>query len=446
MLDAWVQKIRAEQPDTLLLDAGDMMTGNPISRIPVEGVAGWGLFSLMNIVGYDAWELGNHDFDQGQENLHEILARLGFPTLSANLGIAPTSPIAGDVKPFVILRVGGLRVGVVGLMTPELGGLLHDGLEGIEVADPVATLQDVVRRIDPETDLIVVLSHMGDEADRALAAAVSGVDVIVGGHSHQRIYPPERVGEVIVVQAGSNLRYLGRLDLVVARDRVVRYEGALIPLWVRADLVVSPAMREGVSRARRRVAADYGEPLGELQVAWVRNYRGESNVGDWIADQMRRRAGADVAFLNSGGIRNNLPAGRVTKGDLVTVLPFENRLCTFEATGADLVRIVEANARAAVERTHGILQVSGLRYTFTVEGDGVRVTALEVGGHPVEPERVYLAATNDYMLFSQPEKYFPGVTPGRPKRLDVTLLEVAVEAFRREGRVEARVDGRIEQE
>ncbi len=444
MLDATVSRIRAEVPNVLLLDAGDMMTGNPISRIEVDGVPGWGLFELMNIAGYDAWELGNHDFDQGQADLHAILSRLEFPTLASNLAVAPDSPLAGDIKPYVIETVGPLKVGIIGIITPDLAHVAsNEAVAGVQVSDPVPVLRRLVAEIDPQTDVIIVLSHSGDELDRRIAAAVDGADVIVGGHSHKRLYPPEKIGDTLVVQAGSRLRYLGRLDLVIAHDEVVSYTGTLIPLWVRTDVRVSKAMREAVARDRALVEQAFGVRLGSLEVAWKRNYYGESNIGDWITDALRRRAGTDVAFLNSGGIRSDLPAGPVTKGDLMTVLPFENQLCTFEATGADLEKIVATNAVAAVAHTHGILQVSGLRYAYTVDGDQARVVFLEVGGAPVDRERTYTVATNEYMLFSQPGKYFPGVEPRNPTCLGVSMVEAVADAFQKAGTVSATVDGRI---
>ncbi len=444
MLDVVVRRVREEVPATLLLDAGDMMTGNPISRIPDDGVPGWGLFSLMNIVHYDAWAIGNHDFDQGQANLHGILSRLEFPSLSANLVLAADSPIAHDLKPYVIETVGALRVGIIGLMTPDLKRVSAAGVvAGVEVAAPVPRLRELVSKIDPQTDVIIVLSHMGDDLDRAVAAQVEGVDVIVGGHTHRRLYPPVRVGDTLIVQTGAKLQYLGRLDLVIAQDRVVDYEGTLIPLWVRTDVRVSRDVREGVAHARRLVEAEFGVRLGYLEVPWTRNYYGESNVGDWITDALRRRAGTDVAFLNSGGIRSNLPPGPVSKGDLMTVLPFDNQLCTFEVTGAALERIVEANARAAVEQTHGILQVSGLRYRFAVQDGNVHLVSLEVGGAPVDRARMYTGATNEYMLFSQPGKYFAGAKLGNPTCLGITMLDAVADTLKAEERVDARVDGRI---
>jgi len=346
--------------------------------------------------------------------------------------------------PATILSAGPLKVGVIGLMTPDLPRVVaRSTIDGLQVTPPVDAVRAQVARLEPLTDVVVVLSHMGDDLDRELAGQVSGIDVVLGGHSHKRVYPPVQVGKTLIVQAGSNLRHLGRLDLEVEADEVVGFRAELIPLWAKGAGEASAPVRETVRAAKALIDADYQQILGELAVPWARNYYAESNIGNWLTDQMRARAGADVAFLNSGGIRLDLSAGPISKGQLMSILPFDNRLSTFRVTGAQLRDILGANATAAVTRAYGVLQVSGVQYRWKRDqGHGVVLEA-RVNGQPIDPAGSYLVATSEFLLFSQPDKYFPGVTPSDARLLEVSLPDAILEAVTRAKRIDARLEERI---
>jgi 2',3'-cyclic-nucleotide 2'-phosphodiesterase (5'-nucleotidase family) len=444
MLDAAVRRIRAERPNTLLVDAGDVMTGNPISQVAIDDVRGWALFDLMNLVGYDAWTIGNHDFDAGQDNLFKVLPRLKFLTVCSNLETPAHAPISKNVLSSAILSAGDVKVGIVGLMTPELPRVVSkSAIRDISVVAPVDALREKVKALEPVTDLVVVLSHSGETVDRQVAEALPEIDVIIGGHTHQRINPPIRVGKTLIVQAGSGLQNLGRLDLEVQDHEVKSDVAQLIPLWVTPEAKASEPVHAAVARSQDTVNADFQRKVGEIVAPWSREYFAESNLGNWITDQMRLRAGADVAFLNSGGIRKDLPAGPVSKGDLMSILPFDGQLCTFRVTGAQLRQILQADASAAVTKSHGILQVSGLTYSWRRKGDAAEVVDVTVDGKKLEPERSYLIATSDFLLFSQPEKYFVGVEPQEPIRLGLAMVDVVVAGLEGAQKVESRLEGRI---
>lgn len=445
-LDGQVRQIRAEAgpENVLLLDGGDLMTGGPASETVWEDVPGGALFTLMGQVGYDAWTLGNHELDGGLPPLEAGISLLPFPTLCSNLRTDRDRPLFRGVKPWTVLERGGLTIGVVGLMTRELGRVLSPSrLDGLALHDPIDQARAAVEVLDARTDLVVVLSHQGVDDDRRLAEAVGGIDVIVGGHSHTRLDAPLRVGGARIVQAGAYLQELGRLDLWVRPDGVVTDEYHLLPLDAGGP-PASPEVEDLLTRLDVAVDATWGEVLATLATPWESAYGQESNVGDWLTDRLREATGADLAVLNSGGIRQGQAAGPLTLGDLRAIYPFDNPVATFRLDGAGLEALALHNARAAASGGHGILQISGFAYRWRrVEGQ-VQLVDLRVGGAPVSPTDTFEVASNTYIVFDQPTKYL-GAVPHTRQTLDFMLFDVLTSAARAAGTIDARVEGRIQE-
>ncbi|HSQ77000.1 MAG TPA: metallophosphatase, partial [Bacteroidota bacterium] len=230
-LEYTINSYRKDPDKVLLLDAGDVMTGNPITERVFRGAQGGALFEMMNLMGYDAWCVGNHDLDVSQENLAGLVKIAGFPTTSANLVKGKDLFPQGN-QPYVLLERGGVRIGIIGVMSQELYGLvIQTNLTGIRVLSPAETVQRYIDELDPKTDLLIALTHQGATDDSILAANVEGLDLIVGGHSHTRLQSPLVVNGVYILQAGSNTENLGVADLVVENDRIARIDGKLVQLW-----------------------------------------------------------------------------------------------------------------------------------------------------------------------------------------------------------------------
>jgi 2',3'-cyclic-nucleotide 2'-phosphodiesterase (5'-nucleotidase family) len=439
-LSAYVNEERAGAGRVLLLDAGDFMTGNPICDYAYGGVRGGAMVELMNRLDYDAAALGNHEFDHGLRNLDSLLALAAFPILSANTYRPGGGLTTGESHR--IFDLGGLRIGVIGVMTEDLYGVTAPAaLLGTKVTPAAEAVRGVVRAIDPKTDLIIVVSHIGFDGDKALAREVDGVDVIVGGHSHTRLTKPEVENGVIIVQTGGHNRSVGRLRLTVDHDVVTSHDGTLIDLWPRDG--AGDEVARLVAEWEGRIDRDYGQVIGRLATAWERASSDESNIGDWLADRLREHGGGDFAVINSGGIRKDMSAGPITRLDVLEILPFSNTVVTFKCSGAQLLDLVRTNAEAAVGDSKGILQIGGIRYAYLVDGDRVRVTDVTVGGKPVDAAATYTGVSIDYVVYGNAMRYL-GFDPAE-KEIEGTLISTvimrAIEAS--PGAIDSRVDGRI---
>lgn len=430
---------------SLLVDAGDFMTGNPVCNLREDGVPGAAIARLFNAMDYDAGLVGNHEFDIGLDDLRRLLPRFDHPVLGADIVDGQGRPAFG-AEP-VVLERGGVRVGILGVSCAEMTEVVAPSrLAGLRMAPQAPLLREQAAALDPVTDLLVALTHNGVDGDRELAVALagSGIDVIVGGHSHTRLRQPELVAGILIVQAGSALTNLGRLDLRVEDDRVAGYDGRLVSLW--ADSLDANGELDGIAALtygyEDRVRGEYGRVLGTLATD-LRRGRGESALGDWLADVLREAAAADVGLINSGGIRRDLVAGPVTALHIHEVLPFANSLVTVRLSGIELAAVADWNAAAQVSGDHGILQVSGLEYAIATgpEGSPARADAITVGGRPLDPDASYLVAMPDFVAMMGP------VYLGRPNPpftdTGRELSQVAAAAVERAGTVTAPAGGRI---
>ncbi len=345
--------------------------------------------------------------------------------------------------PYKVYQVGSLRVGVVGLILEKLfDEVARKQVEGLRVESIAQAAQRAIDQLDPVTDVIVLVTHQGDYEDRTLAQAIRGADVIIGGHSHTRIPNPEKVNGVIVAQTGANLQSLGRLDLTVAADSVVSFHGRLIPLLVDSVRAPNPQMAELVASFQKRIDEEYGKVIGHLLTDWRGSRYGESNVGNFVADVMRKAVKADFATINSGGIRKSIKAGPLRKVDIVELLPFANTLVTFTCTGKDLLTFLELNATNVALQRGGLMQVSGITCAYKVTGDRAEVLAASVGGKPLNPRATYSGVTVDFVIYGQAERYL-GFEPKNPQNTGLVLSEVVIDYILKHPRVSSKVEGRI---
>ncbi|HRY30372.1 MAG TPA: metallophosphoesterase, partial [Elusimicrobiota bacterium] len=301
----------------LLLDAGDFYQGTPEGNLTRGDAAVDG----MNAVGYDAAAVGNHEFDDGVENLARLAGAAEFPLLCANVTDRRAPSRLAALRPWVLKEVDGVKVGVFGLISRRTSEMVFaKNVADLTFADEAAAARRAVEELRRQgADIVIALSHLGYEQadkppaaeesaadDQTLALSVDGIDLIVGGHSHTPLFAGRRVGKTWVVQAGTGLRWIGRVILSWdgRTKKIVGVRSRLIPLdrdrWGEEPNVAA-LMRYYREAASRTLGRDLEEVVGTLQEPLKRNYRGESSSGDWHADVLRAFAGADVAFHNSGG-------------------------------------------------------------------------------------------------------------------------------------------------
>lgn len=369
------------------LDAGDVRTGSLCSdRQRAEPD-----LEAMEAMGYDAMVVGNHEFDQPYAVLLEQQALVDFPILGANVLAAATGQPLLD--PVTIIERGGLRVGVLGLVTTEAATGSTTGSDpALRFDDPFEVARRRVPELRGQVDVVVVLSHLGLAVDRRLAREVPGIDAIIGGHSHDALEAPVVEGRTAIAQAGGYGNAVGRVELEVAAGGGTRLVGGRL-LPVGRDLPAHPAVAAVLERFACRdateVIVELAEPITRAPIAGLGTSSALSNV---VADAMRELAGADVAFTNRGGLRADLAAGPVTAAALHAALPFENTLVVVEATGADLVAIARSVASRGPSGP-GVLLPSGLELEL---GPGDQARAL-IGGQPVDPAQTYTIALSSFL-------------------------------------------------
>ena len=388
-LAAEVNKLRAERP-SLLLAAGDMIQGNNWGNL----TQGESVVELMNTMRFDAMVVGNHEFDFGQDVLKQWVAEAKFPVLGANV------ERLAFLQPYTIREIGGVTIAILGVVTDETPVSTHPrNVAGLRFASPEAAANKYLPELRKRADIVILLSHIGYASDRLLADRVKGVDVIVGGHSHTKLLSPAVIRNTIIIQAWEHGKALGVLDLDVEHGKIVKFEGRLEeikPELGKEDKTVA----ELVSKYNKKIDSLLGEVIGEALVdldgEHVRTR--ETNLGDLIADVIRSASKADAAVINGGGIRTSINRGAIRVKDVYTVLPFDNYIVAVKITGRQIRQALEHGVSAVEEEAGRFPQVSGIRFTYSPSANpGSRVKDIYVGGEPLELDREYAVATNDFL-------------------------------------------------
>lgn len=375
-----------------------------------------------NGLGIDALALGNHEFDDGPEVLAEYVKAANFPVISGNILIGANTPLGESVKPYVIKEIGGQKVGIVSSVATDTEELSSPG-PGILFVDEVRALQGQVAELEEMgVNKIVLVSHVGFNRDKEIAAMVDGIDVIVGGHSNTLlsnvkkgavdVYPtmvenPSGI-QVPIVQAYAYSKYLGELRVTFDDDgKVLRANGEPHLL----DASVAPD--EGFVKR----IAELGGPIEELKALVVgassdaingnrdQCRAQECQMGNLVADAMLDRVkgqGVQIAIQNGGGIRASIDSGEITMGEVLAVLPFQNTLATFEIKGSEVVAALENGVSQIEDGAGRFPQVAGLSFNFDASAEaGSRVSNVMVGDGdekaPIDLDATYKAVSNNFM-------------------------------------------------
>ncbi len=419
-LAGYVNEVKAEvgEGNVVLLDAGDTMQGQPISNL-LDGAS---VIDIYNTMGYRAAAIGNHDFDWGQDVLAARVAQSNFPWLAANIVLAGTNDHPAWVKPWTVVEVAGVKLGIIGLGYTETPNITRKGVtDGLEFQDPVAAVLRYYDEVKAQSDAIIILAHIGWE-DRSghkggetiateLAAAGKPVDLIIGGHSHEKAEAPHMAGDTPYVIAYKYGRWMGRADVTVdpvaKKLTLVKWEGHPIN---DGEVTPDPTIAAKVAEYAAQVEPLTKKVVGVTTVSLVRDYNAESNMGNLVTDAMRDYTKADIAFTNPGGLREDILLAEgetehnITWGETYAVMPFGNTLYNMDLTGAQIMELL--NQSATLHK--GILQSSGITWSYYNDCDCKEpkvwgVVDVKVGGEPLQLDKVYRVTTNDFLAAGKDE-------------------------------------------
>ncbi len=418
-IDAKRAALEAAGETVLVLDAGDQFAGS-LFFTTFQGAAE---VEFMNRIGFDAMMLGNHEFDLGPGPIVDFIKAAQFPVIFGNVDASADDRLAPLARDPLILEVGGERIAIVGVLTTDTAEISSPG-PAVRFDPPLEYLRATIAAVEADgVKHIIALTHQGVTDDMALAAAAPGLDAIVGGHSHTLFsntiegaelpYPAMAAGPggrlVPVVQAGSYSKYLGHLTLTFDAEGVVT-EASGDTMLLDAGVSPDPEILARIE--------ELGAPIEELKTRVVAEAReaidggretcraGECQMGNLVAEAMLDRVvgqGVTIALQNGGGLRASIDTGPVSMGEVLTVLPFQNTLATFDITGAGLVAALENGVSQVEEGAGRFPQVAGLTFVWdaSVAPMAGRVSDVMVrdgeAWSPIDPGKTYSVVTNNFL-------------------------------------------------
>ena len=379
----------------ILVDAGDTFGDGLLANL----TRGEATMRLMNALGYQFMALGNHDFEYTTGRTRELQSLASFPMRAANAIVTATgAPFLGD--PTIVVTAGGVRVGLLALgyhNTDQTGN--KDNTRELSFTNGIEVARAAVPALRGRADVVVVVSHQGTAVDSMLAAQVPGIDIIVGGHSHDRITPPRRVARTWIVQALSDASALGELRVTVADGRVTTVSGTVQELY--ADhYTPDPRFAQLLDSIRRPYLDTLQAVVATATTRIGRQYKSESPVDVLAADILRREGNADVAFLPGLGFGVTIQPGPITREMVFGLFPHPTSVIHEQLTGGQILAVLEQSATNLrplndLDRVGGLIQTSGARWTVDLTKPvGHRVSDVRIGDRVLDENRLYRVTTN----------------------------------------------------
>lgn len=451
-LAAYRAKLESEGYSTILVDAGDFSQGDVVGTLSDGGY----IIDIMNELQYDAAIPGNHEFDYGIDRFYELADMAEFDVISSNFISLETNSAVLDRA--TIIEADGVKVGLVGISTPETlskatpayfqnddGEYIYSFCYDSSGEALYSAVQSAVDEVIAQgAECVVAIGHLGIDLSSTpwtsyeVIANTSGIDIFIDGHSHSVIegepVKAEDGEEVLLSSTGTKLRNIGAVTITdadisaqlvsteeysVTEDTSSEEYKAYLSAVEYIDGIESEfneLIEEVV--AKTDVTLTVNDP-SDPDVRMIRS--GETNLGDLCADAYRSLLGADIGFVNGGGIRADIKAGDITYGQIISVHPFGNEACLIEATGQEILDALELGASEYPYENGGFLQVSGLTYelhsyipssvqvdendSFTGIGGEYRVKNVNVGGEPLDLDKTYTLASHNYMLLNGGDGY-----------------------------------------
>ena len=450
-LTSLIKQRRGDAETSFLFDAGDLFTGS-LSKA-TQGRLVFDIYSAMN---YDAVNIGNHEFEYGWRVLRQVMQRARFPFLSANLFYEGTN--INFARQYTILEKNDIRVGVIGVIGIDAfnNATMKANRQGLEVRAPAPIVQELADQLASEVDMIVVLTHQnqtapmqsnkaadkdvqrGYQEDYDLAGEVTGIHLIIGGHSDHGLWELVRhpkTGTWIGQTFGQG-QYLGEAvfrlsatgDLGLVRSQLLAVDSAKL----QEDASVSQLIED--ARARH---PNLNRVVGQLSAPAFRQYNQESNIGNLLADVIREYGEADLGMIGPGSIRTDLGQGGVTVEKLNNVFPFTDRIVVVEVTGETLRGTLEYS----LSLKYGLAQFSGLQLSYDPNAPvGQRLRDLTIGGQPVDSAAVYSLATTTYNATGGDG--YAMLASSQQLPLEISVAEAIVQFFEKNKKVAVPALGR----
>ena len=440
------KEIESQNPNTLFLLAGDTISPS-VESITYKGEQ---MIEAWNAADLDYATFGNHEFDFGPAVLSDRISESRFSWLAANVVDRRTGKPFGGIQPFVIREFDGIKLGIFGLVLQSTRVESRPGPD-LEFLDPCETAKKVVAEIhDRGAKVVVALTHLSMQEDKRVARCAD-VDVIVGGHEHTLLQSAS--GGAPIFKVTADARELGRIDLNISKEtgQVESIDWNVIPV---TDQVKEAPEFSAVTNKYRPLMAQLARVIGRTSVVLdARSAEGrnrETNVGNFITDSFRKATRAEVALINGGSIRADalIDRGILTMRDLLSILPFKNKVVKLEVTGATLRAAIEHGlSRSAEDSEPGRFpQVSGITFTFDASRPpGSRIVDIKVNGQPLDQTRKYTLATTNFLFVDGGDGYSMlknSTTLVSPERgqLDAEILQKMIGSVRA---IAPKVEGRI---
>ena len=441
------KRVQEKSPNILFLLAGDTISPS-VESITYRGAQ---MIDAWNVAGVDYATFGNHEFDYGPATLLERMKESKFKWVAANVVDRNTKKPFGGAEAYVIREFNGVKVGIFGLVLPDTKNTSRPGPD-VEFLDPCTTAQKMVSEIHSQgANVVVALTHLSMGEDKQVARC-SDVDVIIGGHEHTLL--ESAAGGAPIFKMTADARELGRIDLNISQK-----DGKLESIdWevlkVTADIDPDPSFATvtkkyaGILNELKQVVGQTAVPLNAASKAGRTE---ETNVGNLVTDAFRQATRADVALMNGGSIRADalIPAGTLTRRDVLSILPFKNKVLKLQVTGAVLRSALEHGvARSAEDPEPGRFpQVSGVRFSFDASRpSGSRIVNVTVNGQPLDDNRKYTLATTNFVAIDGGDGYsmFKDATVLLPLERAPLDSDVLTRFIRTARRIRPKTEGRIQ--
>ncbi|HEY1340793.1 MAG TPA: bifunctional UDP-sugar hydrolase/5'-nucleotidase, partial [Bryobacteraceae bacterium] len=366
-LAATIQKERAGCTDCILLNAGDLVQGTPVSTI----FHGLPVFEMGNAFGFDAATLGNHEFDYGWMQVRKFIATAKYPIVSANVVGKNGQLFTKD--PYVILKVNGLRVAVLGLMTADLNNFSTPGLMGEWHTAPInETARKYAAELRDKSDLIVALAHIGGKEEDSFLANVTEIPVVVSGHIHTGMTGAKMNNGRLMVRVKGYTEELGRLELKVDTEKKAPVAWSWKRITVDSQQIApDPDLTREVKHWEGEVTARVDKPLAVSTRTFSHR-----DVQALIERALREETGSDFAFMNYGGVRDILPSGQLLVRHIWNIMPFDNRVLVGTFKGRDLPRVVVGKRQIDPDRDY-TLAVSDFTAANQATPENLNATGLK---------------------------------------------------------------------